>query len=95
MSQGQEAGGTYELTVAGGLGPVLRAAFATKSIATVETTTLRLEVAEDRDLVDVIAMLDTNGVRIQGVYRLGPGDLDPHAGPGSLAADEVPGSRSA
>ncbi len=62
---------TYELTVAGTLGPVLRGALGTSSIATVEITTLRFEESAGCDLSDVITLLDGAGLRVEAVYRTG------------------------
>jgi hypothetical protein len=62
----------YEFTVAGPLGPLLRAAFLGQRIAAIEPcTVIRLRVPSDRhlDLVDLVGLFESAGVLVQDVYR--------------------------
>ena len=61
---------TYELTVAGSVGPVLQGVLQAHRAETVETTVIRLDESAVRTLVDVLAKLDAAGVRVQAVHRL-------------------------
>jgi hypothetical protein len=63
---------TYELVVAGDLGPVLRHALAPYASAHCEHhTVLRTVVGEDSDLVDLVLMLASRGLEISDVLDLG------------------------
>ena len=62
--------GTYELTVVGSVGPVLQEVLLAHHAETVETTVIRLDESAVRTLVDVLAMLEAAGVRVQAVHRL-------------------------
>ena len=63
-------GGTYELTVAGSLGPVLRGVLPASRVETVETTTIRLEESAGRTLAELVALLESWGIQVQAAYRL-------------------------
>jgi hypothetical protein len=69
VTAGAEPGTTYEVTVAGPLGPVLRAACGIDSSRTVAAGT-RLRVGQGRSLPELVAILDEAGVRVQGVFTL-------------------------
>jgi hypothetical protein len=63
---------TYEFVVAGALGPVLRHALSPQRTAQTQScTVLRAEVAEDTDLVDVVRILESKGVKFEGVFAIG------------------------
>jgi len=62
---------TYELTVAGALGPVLRSALAAQAVASTEQQTiLRAGLGEDTDLVDLFLMLASRGLEVTDVRDL-------------------------
>jgi len=62
---------TYELTVAGDVGPAVRNALAPYASASSEhLTTLRTEVGEDSDLVDLVLMLASRGLEITDIVDL-------------------------
>lgn len=65
--------GTYELTVVGCIGPVLRGALPVRRMETVETTVIRLDESAARTLVDLLEMLEGAGVRVRAVHRLHTG----------------------
>lgn len=70
--RGHDAAATYELTVVGSLGPVLRNALAPYAVATCEQQTiLRTGLGEDADLVDLVLMLASRGLEIADVTDLG------------------------
>ena len=63
---------TYEFVVAGALGPVLRHALSPQRTARTEScTVLRADVAEDTDLVEVVRILESKGVKFEGVFAIG------------------------
>jgi hypothetical protein len=65
----------FEFTVRGPLGPLLRAAFLGHRIAAIEAcTVLQIRVPDDRDLdlVDLLGLFESAGVRIQDVLRVSP-----------------------
>ena len=81
-----QAGTTYELTVAGSLGPVLCGAFPASCVATVATTTFTVAESTGRSLADVIALVEEAGVLVQAIHRLRPAPSR-----GSPDADEADG----
>ena len=67
----QDAGGPaeYELTIEGGLGPVLRWALRPSSVVeSHRSTTIRAVCQED--VAELVAQLDSCGLRIEGVWAL-------------------------
>lgn len=63
---------TYELTVVGALGPVLRKALAPYATASCEQhTILRTALGDDADLVDLVLMLASRGLDIADVVEVG------------------------
>jgi hypothetical protein len=83
----------YEFTVAGPLGPLLRAAFLGQRIAAIEPcTVIRLRVPSDRDLdlVDLIGLFESAGVLVQDLYRSSAADETGEPGSGQ-AHDGVVG----
>lgn len=63
----------YEFTVAGGMGPLLRAAFPGQRFAAIDPcTVIRVRVHPDRDLdlVDLVGLFESAGVRVQDVHRV-------------------------
>jgi hypothetical protein len=82
---------TYEFTVAGDIGPVLRSAFAGLEFESVEAgTTLGLGDEYGRDLVDVVARLSAARLTIQEVCVVPPATPEDT----SPATGEVPSSRA-
>lgn len=64
----------YELTVAGALGPVLRAALQPHDTCKTEAcTVMRAGAADHRDIVDLVRLLDSKGLRVEGVSRIAGG----------------------
>lgn len=62
---------TYELTVVGALGPVLRKALGPCVAARCEQqTVLRTELGDDADLVDLVLMLASRGLEIADVLEV-------------------------
>lgn len=67
------ASGTYEITVAGALGPVLRAAMQPLvTTASGPCTTLRTALRRTGDLADVFALLDAKGLEVTHLTVRGP-----------------------
>jgi hypothetical protein len=65
--------GLYELTVAGAIGPVLRFALKPHKIAPTQMCTiLRTRASADRDLVDLMVMLESRGLEVEDVSRVDP-----------------------
>lgn len=63
---------TYEFVVTGALGPVLRCALSPQRTAqTQHCTVLRAKVAEESDLVEVVRILESKGVKFDGVFAIG------------------------
>ncbi len=71
---------TYQFTVVGPLGPMLRAAFPGQQIVAIKPcTVIRLQVPADRDLdlVDLIGLFESAGVVVEDLYRSSaPDDSD-------------------
>ena len=66
MPMPHSAGDVYELTLAGGLGPALRATFRPWSTAPSRVcTVVRTEAPADVDLVDLMADLDAQGLEVE------------------------------
>jgi hypothetical protein len=66
-----EAAATYELTVTGAVGPVLRSALSPPAVASTEQQTiLRAELDGNIDLVDLVLMLASRGLEITAVRDL-------------------------
>lgn len=62
---------TYEFTVAGSVGPVLRAAFPGFRVTTVEPClVIRTQNCDDRDLADLVLLLASAGGVVLSVHRL-------------------------
>lgn len=71
----RQCGTAYEFTVAGLMGPLLRAAFPGQRFAAIEAcTVIRMQVPPDRDLdlVDLVGLLESAGVVVQDLYRVSP-----------------------
>jgi hypothetical protein len=67
------ASGTYEITVAGALGPVLRAAMQPLVATTSgQCTTLRAALRRRGDLADLLAALDAKGIEVTHVAVRSP-----------------------
>jgi hypothetical protein len=61
----------YELTVAGAIGPVLRSALKPHKVERTQICTiLRAGASADRDLVDLMLMLESRGLKVEDVSRL-------------------------
>ncbi|QBR91479.1 hypothetical protein [Nocardioides euryhalodurans] len=70
MSRAPERGGAdFELTVHGRLGPVLRRALHPSSVVETRTCTTIRSVSS-ADLPDLVRLLDSHGLRIEGVWRV-------------------------
>ena len=64
----------YELTVAGGLGAVFRSAVRPHEVARSEICTiLRAGTTQDRDLVDLVFLLQSHGLSVEGVFSIEEG----------------------
>jgi hypothetical protein len=62
---------TYELTVVGALGPVLRHALRPQIASQAQTfTIMRAEVPGTMDLVDLVFALQANDLKLDGIFRL-------------------------
>ena len=71
MSRPHDCPATYEFTLSGRLGPVLRAVFADQRITTLEPcTVIRLTDAGERDLVDVLTLFDSAQVSVREVHEV-------------------------
>lgn len=58
----------YELTVTGGLGPVLRGALAPYVTASAAIhTVMRAGTTEDEDIVDLLLLLESRGIEVAGI----------------------------
>ena len=67
------ASGTYEITVAGTLGPVLRAALQPLvTTASGPCTTLRTALQRRGDIADLVALLDAKGLEVTQISVRGP-----------------------
>lgn len=67
------ASGTYEITVAGALGPVLRAAMQPLvTSASGSCTTLRTALRRKGDVADLLAVLDAKGLEVTQLTVRGP-----------------------
>ena len=63
---------TYEFAVSGALGPVLGHALSGQRPArTQRHTVFRAQLAEETDLVEVIGILESKGVKFEGVIAIG------------------------
>lgn len=71
-SAGEQFPAHYELTIAGALGPVLRLALQPHDVRRSEACTIMLAGASPgRDLVDLLGILDDQGLRVEGVFTVG------------------------
>ncbi|HEU4947663.1 MAG TPA: hypothetical protein VFT31_10955 [Kribbella sp.] len=67
----REPAAVYELTVVGALGPVLRMALEPCATASSQLQTiLRTKLPADRDLVDLVALLESRGLQIETLAAL-------------------------
>ena len=70
MKRGDPPGGAdYELTIEGGLGPVLRWALRPNQVVESHTCTT-IRAASGTDLIGLVEMLDRTGLRIESVWLL-------------------------
>ena len=70
MSRRREQGGAdFELTVHGRLGPVLRGALRPSSVVETRTCTT-IRAVSSTDLPELVRLLDSYGLRIEGVWRV-------------------------
>jgi hypothetical protein len=60
----------YELTVAGALGPVLRCALRPHKVAQMQVCTILRWTAADRDVVDVMLLLESKGLTVEDVSTM-------------------------
>jgi hypothetical protein len=61
----------YELTVAGAIGPVLRCALKPHKVERTQICTiLRAGASADRDLVDLMLILESRGLNVEDVSRV-------------------------
>jgi len=60
----------YEFTVAGSLGPVLRCALRPHQGYAQTCTILRARTSADKDLVDLVMLLQAKGLRFDRLLRL-------------------------
>jgi hypothetical protein len=88
--QAQGQGTAYELSVAGPLGPALRATLAAAAVVEAETSTLRARLSTDGGLEHLLELLDAGGVEVQAAFRLGASYADSH----SLISDDAGPSSS-
>lgn len=62
---------TFELTVLGALGPVLRRALSPQRASQTQACTIvRAGVPDTTDLVDLMRVLQSHGLKLDGIYRL-------------------------
>ena len=62
---------TFELTVQGALGPMLRRALRPQTASQTQTCTiLRTGVPDTVDVIDLVLVLQANGLKVEGIYRL-------------------------
>ncbi len=66
----------FELTITGRLGPVLRWALRPGSVVASHTCTI-LRMKSAKDLSELVEMLDSRGLRIEGVWVGPPAGDDP------------------
>ncbi len=67
----EECPARYELTIAGAVGPVLRLALQPLDVARIEACTILVAGASPgRDLVDLLRLLDSRGLRVEGVITI-------------------------
>lgn len=66
----------FELTIAGRLGPVLRWALRPGSVVGSHTCTI-LRMKSAKDLPELVELLDSRGLRIEGVWVGPPAGGDP------------------
>ena len=61
----------YELTIPGAVGPVLQQALQPHDVARIEKCTILVAGASPgRDLVDLLRLLDSQGLRVEGVITV-------------------------
>jgi hypothetical protein len=72
MSRGGSSGpAIYELTVAGAIGPVLRSALKPHQVARTKICTiLRAGGSTDRDLLDLMLLLESRSLNVEDVSRI-------------------------
>ena len=82
MSRHDQPGGAdYELTIEGGLGPVLRWALRPNQVVESHTCTT-IRAASETDLTGLVEVLDRTGLRIESVWLLpSPGGSSRRAPP--------------
>jgi hypothetical protein len=69
----QAGAAVYELTVKGSLGPVFHAAVAPHRVTRADVcTTLRARVASGTDLVDVLILVEEQGLTIEDAFEIEP-----------------------
>lgn len=62
---------TFELTVLGAVGPVLRRALRPQTASRTQACTIvRAGVPDTMDLVDLLFLLQANGLKLEGIFQL-------------------------
>lgn len=62
---------TYELTVVGRLGPLLRHAMRPHTVSPTQTCTIvHAGVPDTMDLVDLVLVLEAKGLNVDGIFAL-------------------------
>jgi hypothetical protein len=66
----QPASAVYELTIRGGMGPVIRSALTPHGVSRSEVCTILRAGASGRDLVDLLLLIEEKGLTVEGVFAI-------------------------
>lgn len=65
----EAAPAVYELTVKGGMGPVIRSALTPSGVSRSDVCTI-LRVSSGRDLADLLLLIQEKGLTVEGVFAI-------------------------